>query len=277
MVDIWSSGITLYAMLCGCLPFDEESKTALYEKILACKFPIPKYISSSGADLLKKILIREVKKRISAKEILNHPWCKRYLQFSHNIEFTEDSIEPDILKKVSKLMYIPENSLKNMLIDNNHNEYTTLYYLLSKQKDRRITEDDSDKAVRFENKPVEIKPLDLSVTNKRHPKEVSQLQSDDSRNMKSPTKKLSRKASQTKGHEKPPLSSKRRQLSKDGAPVGMFLKPKNMDVKDITVELKEKITFSAKKSMDSKRNKSKGERSGSGRRKSSNKIGGVKM
>ena len=73
MVDLWSSGITLYAMLCGCLPFDEESKTALYEKILACRFPIPKYISASAADLLKKLLIRDVGKRIGVKDILNHP------------------------------------------------------------------------------------------------------------------------------------------------------------------------------------------------------------
>lgn len=63
-VDLWSSGITLYAMLCGYLPFDEESKTALYEKILQCKFAIPKYLSSSAADLLKKLLVRDVKKRL---------------------------------------------------------------------------------------------------------------------------------------------------------------------------------------------------------------------
>ena len=277
MVDIWSSGITLYAMLCGCLPFDEESKTALYEKILACKFPIPKYISSAAADLLKKILVREVGKRISVKDILNHPWCKRYLHYAHSQDFSEDDLEADVLKQVCKSMHIPESSLKNMLLDNSHNEYTTLYYLLSKQKARRIIEGEFDKTVRFETQPIEIKPLDLSATNKLTPKEARQLRSDDSRHIKSPTKKLSRKSSQIKGQDKPPLSSKRRQLSRDGPPTNLLLKPKTMDVKDITVEVKEKITFSAKKSFDSKRNKSKGERSGSGRRKSSNKIGGVKM
>lgn len=257
--------------------FDEESKTALYEKILACRFPIPKYISSSAADLLKRILVRDVRKRISVKEILNHPWCKRYLHYAHNQEFSEDDIEADVLKQVCKAMHIPDGSLKNMLLDNAHNEYTTLYYLLLKQKTRGIIEGNFDKTVRFETQPVEIKPLDLSVTNKITLKDSKQLKSDDSRNIKSPTKKLSRKPSQLKGQDKPPLSSKRRQVSRDGPPTNLFLKPKTMDVKDITVEVKEKITFSAKKSFESKRNKSKGERSGSGRRKSSNKIGGVKM
>jgi 5'-AMP-activated protein kinase catalytic alpha subunit len=32
-VDIWSAGITLFAMVCGYLPFDEENKATLYQKI----------------------------------------------------------------------------------------------------------------------------------------------------------------------------------------------------------------------------------------------------
>lgn len=277
MVDVWSSGITLYAMLCGCLPFDEESKTALYEKILACKFPIPKYISSAAADLLKKVLVKDVEKRLDIKGILNHPWCKRYIQFAHHHSFKEDDIEHDILKQVQKAMHIPEIGLRNMLIDNSHNEYTTLYYLLQKQKSRRLTEGDPDKAVRFDSQTVEIKPLDLSMAKKKHTAKESQpLKSDTSNPSKSPGKKLSRKGSQTRAADRPPLSSKRKNVAKDGPPTGFVLRPPMMDLKDITVEVKEKITFSAKKSMDSKRNKSK-ERSGSGKRGSSKRIGGVKM
>ena len=46
-VDIWSSGIVLFAMLCGYLPFEDEDNEILYKKITEGKFKIQKYISDS--------------------------------------------------------------------------------------------------------------------------------------------------------------------------------------------------------------------------------------
>jgi 5'-AMP-activated protein kinase catalytic alpha subunit len=37
-IDTWSSGITLFAMVCGFLPFDDENLTKLYSKILLGEF-----------------------------------------------------------------------------------------------------------------------------------------------------------------------------------------------------------------------------------------------
>lgn len=75
-IDIWSCGITLYTMVCGCLPFDEESKTALYDKILACKFQLPRNLSLEVCDLIRSILVKDVTKRPSIEQILQHPWMK---------------------------------------------------------------------------------------------------------------------------------------------------------------------------------------------------------
>lgn len=79
-MDVWSSGITLFAMLCGFLPFDEDSKSLLYKKILACDFSIPKFVSPEAQDLLKRILVRNIHARLTIAEIKKHPWfcqCKK--------------------------------------------------------------------------------------------------------------------------------------------------------------------------------------------------------
>lgn len=73
-VDVWSSGITLFAMICGYLPFDEESKSVLYKKILSCDYSIPSHVSGSAVDLIRKILVRNPEKRFTIADIMQHPW-----------------------------------------------------------------------------------------------------------------------------------------------------------------------------------------------------------
>ena len=61
-------------MLCGFLPFDEDSKSLLYKKILGCDYSIPKYVSPEAQDLIKRILVRSTHTRYSIEDIKKHPW-----------------------------------------------------------------------------------------------------------------------------------------------------------------------------------------------------------
>ena len=55
-IDIWSSGIILYAMVCGYLPFEDEVTTKLYEKIKNNSPRYPKFLSENIKTILKKVL-----------------------------------------------------------------------------------------------------------------------------------------------------------------------------------------------------------------------------
>ena len=74
MIDIWSTGIILFAMLCGYLPFEDKNNEKLFKKIAECKIEYPEYLSDIALDLLKRIIVPNPKKRITICEIKNHPF-----------------------------------------------------------------------------------------------------------------------------------------------------------------------------------------------------------
>lgn len=74
--DIWSSGIVLYAMICGFLPFEDENNAALEAKIIEANLELPSFLSENSKDLLQKILNPNPLKRLTLSEIRDHPWFK---------------------------------------------------------------------------------------------------------------------------------------------------------------------------------------------------------
>ena len=77
LIDIWSTGIILFAMICGYLPFEDNDNEVLFGKILKCKIHYPKHIGEIPLDLMTKIIVPEPSKRITLNQIKEHPFYLR--------------------------------------------------------------------------------------------------------------------------------------------------------------------------------------------------------
>ncbi|KAE8671593.1 Calcium-dependent protein kinase 34 [Hibiscus syriacus] len=78
--DIWSAGVILYILLSGVPPFYGETEQNIFDSILRGNIdfssdPWPS-VSSSAKDLVRKMLQNDPKERLSAVEVLNHPWMR---------------------------------------------------------------------------------------------------------------------------------------------------------------------------------------------------------
>ena len=146
--DIWSSGIILYAMLCGSFPFDDDSEQVLYSKIIKGIFDFPDDIilSDEAKNLVKKILVVNPSYRATMDDIKNDPWFKVNYTPTYGLFFfplEEIPVDKMIIKEMEKNGYNSEEIIKNVK-NNKHNEITTFYYLLVKKYNRNGIETVND-------------------------------------------------------------------------------------------------------------------------------------
>ncbi|TKY57294.1 Calcium-dependent protein kinase 9 [Spatholobus suberectus] len=79
-VDVWSAGVILYILLSGVPPFWAETEKGIFDAILQGHIDFESHpwpsISNSAKDLVRKMLIKDPKKRITSAQVLEHPWLK---------------------------------------------------------------------------------------------------------------------------------------------------------------------------------------------------------
>ncbi|CAL1370727.1 unnamed protein product [Linum trigynum] len=85
--DVWSAGVMVYILLSGGPPFWAETEDEIFQEVLHGELDFTAYpwphISDSAKEIVKKMLVRDPKKRISTHEVLCHPWVR------------EDGVAPD--------------------------------------------------------------------------------------------------------------------------------------------------------------------------------------
>ncbi|KAH6799093.1 SNF1 kinase-like protein 10 [Perilla frutescens var. frutescens] len=133
-VDIWSCGVILYALLCGALPFDDENIPNLFKKIKSGLYTLPSHLSSGARELIPRMLVVDPMKRITTREIRQHPWFKAYLPrylavTPPNATEHLKRLDEEIIQEVLRLG-IDRSQLIDSLQSRLQNDATVAYYLL---------------------------------------------------------------------------------------------------------------------------------------------------
>lgn len=109
-VDVWSCGVILYALLCGSLPFDDESIPNLFKKIKSGMYSLPTHLSQLAKHLIPRMLEVDPMKRITIPEIRVHPWFQHklppYLRHPPElVDKQERIVDQEVIDEVMKLPF----------------------------------------------------------------------------------------------------------------------------------------------------------------------------
>ena len=132
--DIWAIGITLFAMLCGYLPFEDTDNDVLFKKILDCKIEFPDYLSHLSKDIINKILNVQPEKRYCINDIKCHQF------YLNGKKIYENVFGCDVDLKKEEKKFRRKISAENLINLRNKNkiEITELFDLGNKLKNKKI-------------------------------------------------------------------------------------------------------------------------------------------
>ncbi|PKI56864.1 hypothetical protein CRG98_022751 [Punica granatum] len=111
-IDIWSAGVILYILLSGVPPFWAETEKGIFDEILKGELDFESHpwplISKSAKDLVRKMLTKDPKKRITSAEVLEHPWLKE------GGEASDKPIDSAVLSRMNQFRAM--NKLKKLAL-----------------------------------------------------------------------------------------------------------------------------------------------------------------
>ncbi|PPQ77800.1 hypothetical protein CVT25_015294 [Psilocybe cyanescens] len=121
-VDVWSFGVVLYVLVCGKVPFDDQSMPALHAKIKRGLVEYPVWLSSECKHLLSRMLVTNPANRASLAEVMSHPWMIRgftgppAIHMVHREPLRADELDRQVIKGMTGFEFGTEDEIERKLI-----------------------------------------------------------------------------------------------------------------------------------------------------------------
>ncbi|OTB01819.1 hypothetical protein M426DRAFT_265536 [Hypoxylon sp. CI-4A] len=152
--DLWSLGVILYACLVRALPFNDDYTPQLLAKIIKGEYRLPEFLSRNAQNLISRMLESNPEKRISCREIWQHPAVLNYNhlddfnngeavhEYRQNARYdpvpAEELDKPTLRQLKSVWHTYSELELASKLKSNEANEFKMFYWLFCAYRENRL-------------------------------------------------------------------------------------------------------------------------------------------
>ncbi|KAH6902573.1 CAMK/CAMKL/Kin1 protein kinase [Coprinopsis sp. MPI-PUGE-AT-0042] len=122
-VDVWSFGVVLYVLVCGKVPFDDQSMPALHAKIKRGLVEYPVWLSTECKHLLSRMLVTNPGARATLSEVMSHPWMVRGfsgppdIHMVHRDPLRVEDIDRKVIAGLKGLEFGSDEDIERKLMD----------------------------------------------------------------------------------------------------------------------------------------------------------------